>query len=104
MVVRKRIRNGATPKADIQLRGVIKQRGISNYAPLTRQKICHVDVEVNDMTVTVAAYGELADMLAGLRSGTAIAVEGQLDIVRWDTGDGQMHQRMGAKAERIDAI
>lgn len=91
-----------TPAASITLTGIVKAKGRSEFAPLTRCKICRIEVEMGKLDITVMAYGDAADQLAEIGTGTPVRIEGRIDLVQWDTGDGQIHQRMGVRAEQIN--
>lgn len=67
---------------------------------MTRQTICRLEIEVGDMDVTVIGYDEIAEELAGLKTAAVVTLEGPLQIVKWDTGDGQIHHRVGVRVER----
>ena len=93
---------GVTARATIDVQGLIKTRGASAYAPLTQQKVCRVELEVDEMDITVMAYDDLADQLAKFAATTFLRVRGELHIAKWGTGDGKIHQRMGVHARSID--
>ncbi len=92
-----------TAGATVVFTGLIKARGKSEFVPLTRQKTCHVGVEVEDMDVTAMAYDELADTLAGLATATVIHATGKLHVAQWNTGDGRLHHKVAVRLETIDA-
>lgn len=97
------VRSGVTVGAEVVLTGLIKVRGKSEFAPVTRQKACRVEVEVGDMDVVVLGHGTIADKLAGFPTATAVKVEGELCIATWTTGDGTTHRQTGVFAETVDA-
>lgn len=101
---RHRVQPGVATRATLDVCGLIKRQGSSEYAPISQEKVCRVELEVEDMDVTVLAYGDLADVLAGFPAATAIRAVGELHIARWDTGDGQLHQRMGVRVRELNDI
>jgi len=80
---------------------LVKQRGRADFAPLTRRRVCRIELEINEIDLTVIAYDELADMLAGFAAASPLRIEGRLEMAQWDTGDGMIHQRLGIQAEKI---
>lgn len=90
-----------TPRSHVRLSGIVKARGNAEFAPLTRQKVCRVELEVGDLDVNVMACGELADKLACLLSGSLVRITGPLNILRWETGDGTIHERVGISVEEL---
>lgn len=92
---------GVSVGGEVDVTGLIKRRGTSEYAPLTRQKVCRVELEVNEIDITIMAYDELADRLAEFSTAAVLRVKGRLHIAKWSTGDGTIHQRMGVSVNEI---
>jgi len=96
------IQPGISPGGRVEVRGLIQRRGSSEYAPISQQKVCRVILEVNDMDITLMAYGDLADTLAGFAAASPLTVKGDLHFAQWTTGDGTLHRRIGVRVEEID--
>lgn len=73
------------------LRGVLVRQPRLIEVPERKTRMVRATVRAGDEWL-VLAYGEYAEALAALRSGTVVVLQAELQNHRWHTADGTTHQ------------
>ncbi len=102
MAIRWKIPSTLTPRADIVLAGAIQRQQPVRRLCSPKRSVTRCVIEVGEGCFEVVAYGELAPILAGCRSGTFITVHGTLVDQCWKVGSGQQRGAAEIQANQIE--
>lgn len=96
-----RVPEGVRPQLGLSFTGILSDRGSLTSVAGERRQLCRGVVEVVDRQIDVIGFGQMADALASVQSGTVVSGDGELQKHEWTVGDGGKRETLCIELESL---